>query len=302
MRRAVWCLWPWLVLPVCPVVAQDLEPRQYANIPQGFNFLAAGYGLSEGSVLVDPSIELENAELEVDGPLLGYARGIALGRMSGKFDAAIGHVCLSGSADYEGERVMRDVCGSTDLRARWSVNFLGAPALPLAEFGGYEQDLIVGASLQVSAPIGQYDPDRLVNIGTNRWALKAEVGASKRWSKWMLEVALAQAFFEDNDEFFGGHQREQDPLVGLQVHVVRNLSSGIWVAFDATHYEGGESTTNGVPSEDRLSNARLGATVSFPINVHQSVRVHLSSGISTRTGSDFDTVAVSWQYRWAEGF
>ena len=278
--------------------AQDLEPRLYSNIPLDVNFLILGYARSVGSVLVDPAIELEDADVTINGPILGYARSLGFGGLSGKFDIGVANMCLSGSANFEGERVMRDVCGWTDARLRIAVNFVGAPALELSEFAGYRQDLVVGASLQVSAPVGDYDADRVVNIGTNRWAAKAEIGVSKSLDRWLFELALAGTFYEENDDFFGGRTRTQDPIYSMQAHIVRSFARGIWIALDATRYEGGQTQTDGLLNRNRLSNSRLGLTLSVPINSRHSVKFYASSGVATRTGSDFDTVGLAWQYRW----
>jgi hypothetical protein len=87
----------------------------------------------------------------------------------------------------------------------------------------------------------------------------------------------------------------------VQGHVVRNLARGYWIAFDATHYSGGRTQIDGVQGRDRQSNERIGATLSVPVNRKQSVKINFSSGVSTRTGTDFDTVGVVWQYRWGAG-
>lgn len=284
--------------PFRDALAQDLEPRLYTNVPLGINFLGAGYGYSEGNVLVDPALALENAEVEVDGPVLGYGRSIRFGPFSGKVDGAIARVCLDGSADYEGERVTRNVCGWTDARARVTVNFLGAPPLKRQEFASYRQDWVFGGSLQLGLPVGDYDPARLVNIGTNRHSAKLELGVSKNLEHWLLEVSLADTVYEDNTNFFGGRVREQQSITSLQGHAVYRFSSGIWLAIDATRYHGGETTTNGVRSNDLQSNDRLGLTASLPINAKQSVKLAASTGVSTRTGTDFDTVVAVWQYAW----
>ena len=102
---------------------------------------------------------------------------------------------LSGSASYRGDAVEREVDGFADPLFRLSVNFYGAPALTLPEFKSYEQDLIVGASLQVSVPAGQYDSTKLVNIGTNRWSFKPEIGASKALGPWTLELKAGATLF-----------------------------------------------------------------------------------------------------------
>ena len=284
--------------PVRAALAQDLEPRLYTNVPLGMNFFAAGYGYSEGNVLFDPTVALENAEIEIDGPVVGYGRSIRLGPFSGKVDGAIAHVCLDGSADYEGEHVTRSVCGLSDGRARMTVNFLGAPPLSRQQYASYRQDWVLGGSLQLGLPVGDYDPTRLVNIGANRRSAKLELGLAKNLARWLLELSLAETFDEDNDDFYGGRVREQNRITSIQGHAVYRFSSGIWLAVDATRYHGGETTTSGVRSSDLQSNTRVGLTTSVPINATHSVKIYASTGVSTRTGTDFDTFGAVWQYAW----
>ena len=283
---------------VSRAAAQELEPRQYSNIPRGLNFLVTGYATSDGGVLVDPSIAFQDAEIEIDGPVVGYARSIALGDFSAKVDAGAAHVCLDGSATLDGQRVSRSVCGWSDAKVRLAVNFKGAPALRLGDFASYSQDLVIGASVQLGVPVGDYDTDYVVNIGSNRWSARTEVGFSKVVQRWLLELAVGGTFYEDNDEFRGSRTRQQEPIYSLQGHVVRNFGSGVWIALDATHYRGGSTKTDGLPDQNLQENRRLGLTVSIPINPAQSVKLYYSTGVSTRTGTDFDTFGAAWQYRW----
>jgi hypothetical protein len=161
--------------------AQDLEPRAYANTPVGLNFLLAVYAYSSGGVATDPSLPLQNADLDIHSTLLAYACALDVWGKSGKFDVVLPYGWLAGSAEFAGQPQEREVSGFVDPRLRFSVNVYGAPALTLTEFAGYKQNLIIGASLQVSVPLGQYDADRLVNLGTNRWFFKPELGISKVW-------------------------------------------------------------------------------------------------------------------------
>src|SRR5208283_1129883 len=110
----------------------------------------------------------------------------------------------------------RDVSGIGDPVFRASVDFYGAPALSAKEFADYQQDLIVGASLQVTAPWSQYDDTRLINLGTNRWSFKTELGMSKLLGPWTLELAPAVTFYTVNHDFFNGHTLAQDPLYSVQ--------------------------------------------------------------------------------------
>jgi len=281
--------------------AQDLEPRAYANTPVGMNFVLLGYAYSEGGVTVDPSVPLTNADIHIHSTFLGYARSLDLWGLSGKVAAVLPHAWLSGTADFMGQPREREVSGFGDPKLQLSVNLYGAPALSLKEFADYKQDLIVGASLTVQLPLGQYDSDKLVNIGTNRWAVKPEVGISKAWGPLILELIGGVILYTDNDGFLGGRTREQDPLYSVQAHVIYSFPFGIWVALDGTYYTGGRTTVDGVRNDDRQENTRLGATVAFPVDRHNSVKVHASTGATARTGTDFTTVGILWQFRWGGG-
>ncbi len=191
--------------------AQDLEPRAYTNTPIGLNFLLAGYVYQEGEVATDPSLPFDDASLHVHSAVLAYARSLSLLGKSAKVDIIVPYSWLDGSATFQGESVERIVDGFADPRFRLSVNLYGAPALALDEFANYRQDVIVGVSLQFSPPLGQYDPDKLVNIGSNRWTFKPEIGISKAFGPLILEVAPSMILYTDNDDFLGDKVREQDP-------------------------------------------------------------------------------------------
>jgi hypothetical protein len=281
--------------------SQDLEPRAYTNIPRGLNFVLTGYSYSQGGVVFDPTIPLQNADIHIHGTVFAYARSIKVGPMSGKVDVILPYGWLSGSAEYDGQTVTRDVSGLADPRIRMSVNFIGAPALPLSGFKDYKQNFVVGASLQIFMPLGQYDPSRLVNLGTNRFTIKPELGMSKAFGHMQLELTGGVAFHTVNNDFYNGKTRSQSPIGSLQGHINYNFKKGIWAAIDGTYYWGGHTTVDGVQGDDLQKNTRLGLTVAIPLGIHQSIKINLSTGVSTRTGSDYDVAGLMWQYRWGKG-
>ena len=290
-----------LAVAACGAGAQDLEPRSYANTPIGLNFLVAGYSYLQGGVTTDPTIPLENAQLQIHSSILAYARSLDVWGRSGKFDVVLPAAWLSGSATFAGQPQERNISGLADPKFRFSVNFYGAPALSLAEFKDYQQDVIVGASVQVSAPGGQYDSDKLVNLGTNRWSVKTELGISKRLGPVTLELTGAGTFYTDNDEFLGHQTRSQDPIYSVQGHLIYSFGSGIWGALDGTYYTGGSTTVDGVKNRDLQENTRFGATLTLPVSRNHSLKLYGSTGVLTRTGSNFDIVGIAWQYRFGGG-
>ena len=281
---------------------QQLEPRSYTNTPVGLNFLLAGYGYTEGSIGFDPAVPIEDAQLRTNSAFVGYSRSLAVRGLSGKAAMLMPYTGLDGSARVGDEPQQRQVSGFGDPLVRFSVNFLGAPALSLKEFAAYRQDLIIGGTLLLSMPLGQYDSSKVVNIGTNRWSLKAELGLSKEWGAWTVELAPSITVFTDNNDFLGGGTIEQEALYAAQGHLIYGFQSGIWLALDGTIYTGARTRVNGVQQDNEQSNTRAGITVALPVDRWNSVKLFASTGTSSRTGTDYEALGIAWQYRWGAGF
>jgi len=279
----------------------EIEPRAFSNAPIGVNFLIAGYACTEGGLSTVASSPLEDAQLEVDTQLLAYVRTLDVWGKSGKFDVILPYSHLSGTAMFAGQQVGRTVSGWNDPLFRFSTNFYGAPALSTQEFSTYQQDLIVGGSIQLSAPWGQYDTEKLVNIGSNRWFVKPNFGISKGLGPLTLELSAGVFLFSDNDDYFKDNTLEQDPLYTTQVHLTYNFGRGVWAAVSGTYDYGGRTTVNGVRKDDLQSNSRLGATLALPVTQNHSIKLYASSGVATRIGNDYDLIGAAWQYRWGNG-
>lgn len=276
--------------------AQEMEPRAFSPSPVGVEFVIAGYARSTGGILTDPSLPVDDVSATLDSAVFGYGRTFSLfGRLA---NAGLIVPRISGhfTGTLNGEDAEASRSGWGDVRLRFATNLIGAPALTAAEFAKRKPSTTLGLSLTVSAPTGEYHPDKLINVGTNRWALKPEIGLSQPVGKWYLEAMTGVWFFEDNHDFFGGQLREQDPLLSVQAHVSYTFRPKLWLAFNATYYNGGRTTVNGALKDDRLSNSRFGLTFSAPITRSQSLKVYWNDGATTRIGSDFTTVGVTWQY------
>ena len=290
------------VLAVSPVSeAQQIEPRAYSNIPVGLNFLAAVYAYSEGDIEFDASGPLQDASLRIHTTGLAYVRSFGVLGRSASVGVALPYAWLSGRATFRGEAGEREVAGLGDPRLRLAVNLYGAPAMSLEEFADYRQDLIVGASLIVSAPLGQYDDDKLLNVGANRWSFKPEIGVSKAWGPLILELAFGVTFFTTNDDFLGSRTLEREPMYSVQAHLIYNLPWGIWASLNVVGYRGGRVAVDDVKSDTFQENVRVGVTVSFPVTRLSSVKINGSTGAYARFGGSFTTAGIAWQLAWGGG-
>jgi hypothetical protein len=284
------------------VQCQELEPRAFSNTPIGLNFLIASYTYSQGDVLFDPSVPLKDANALTHIGALSYVRSLNVFGRSGKIAFALPYAWLSGSALIDGERRQRTIAGLADPRLRLSLNLYGAPALSFDQFESYRQDTIVGLSLLITAPFGQYDAAKLVNIGTNRWSVKPKLGISKALGRFTLEAAVGATVYSENTDFAGGKVREQDPIYSAEAHILFQFKHGLWGSVDATYFTGGRTSADGITNDDAQASWRYGLSLSIPLSRSNSLKLYGSTGLFTRTGTDFDTVGVAWQYRWGKGF
>jgi hypothetical protein len=279
--------------------AQELEPRAYSASPIGANFLVVGAGRSTGEVLFDPTVPITDVRAELNAVSVGLGRTFSLAGRLALVTAALPYSwgTIEGTVAEQARQITRS--GLADMRVKLSVNVRGNPAMAPAAFVRAPQRTIVGASVTVAAPIGQYDNQKLINLGANRWSFKPEVGISHPVGRWDLDAYAGVWLFTQNEQFFPGEAvRRQDPIVSLQGHASYTLRRRTWLAFDATWYSGGKARVNDGPASSRQSNTRVGATVAWPIGRQQSVKVAYSTGASTRTGADFNTVVVAWQILW----
>jgi hypothetical protein len=284
---------------VQPARAQSLDPREFANVPVGANFLSLSVSRSTGGVAVDPSLPIENSSATVYVEAIAYSRALNVWGQSGIINLLLPYAQVSASGEVFGQPRSRSVSGPGDPVLRVAMNLYGAPALSRKEFAAYQQQTIVGVSLLATAPVGQYDSSKLVNIGTHRWSFKPEAGVSVASGvHWTFESTASATLYTDNDDFLNGKTRSQKPLYALQGHLIYNVKPGFWLAADGTYYEGGRTTLNGKLDNDLQQNTRWGLTVSKAVGAGNSIKLNYSKGLTARAGTDFRTISVVWQYAW----
>lgn len=212
--------------------------------------------------------------------------------------AILPYVVADFQGTHGGTTQYRHRSGLADTTYRFSANLHGAPAMHSSEFVKYRPGTLVGASLTVTAPTGQYDPNLLVNIGQNRWAFKPELGISHFVGKWDFEAAFGAWLYTTNSKFFGGQIRKQDPLGSIQIHVVRLLPRRMWAAFDGTFYTGGRSYVGDTIKADYQANTRLGLTLGIALGTRHALRFAYFGGATTRVGSDINSLSIAYQVFW----
>ena len=276
---------------------QELEPRIYSASPIDTNFAVGTLTSSTGDVPLDPSLPVSNIHASIKTATLSFTHTFPLAGRTATWGIAVPYLGgrVTGIVYGQPEAATRD--GFADLRLRFSVDLLSRGLSP-AQFARRTPSPTLGVGVTAIAPTGTYDPTRLINIGSNRWAFKPEIGGEIPMGKWFADFAAALWLFGENTDFFGGHDRRQAPLAVYQVHAGYSFRQGQWLALDAGYAAGGATTVGGGTPRNALSNSRYGLSFAQPIGPGFSAKVSWSHWLTGRFGQNFASVGAALQYRW----
>jgi len=280
--------------------AQEVTPRAYWPAPKGTQVLSLGVAYTDGDIVPDPSLPIVGFDSDITSAVVGYLRTIELfGRTANVIVEVPYANGTTGAENLDVGRIERDYKGVGDISTTLQINLMGAPSMDAAGFAALRENPrpIVGASIKVVAPTGKYNENRIINVGANRWAAKAEVGAMIPLTpKWLLELESGVWFFEDNDDFFRGFNRQQDPIYSVSAHLVRRFSPGFWVSLDATGYRGGRTTLENRRLDDLQRDSKVGLTGVFPFAKGKAVRVSYTMGSVNDSDERFSIYTLSYQH------
>jgi hypothetical protein len=302
---------PWCVRLLSFVVfaasgwAQDLAPRAYIITPIHTNAVTLSYSFSTGNLILDGSLPITGATATINTPILSLFHTLNFFGRSANLTASVPYGVGNFRGTVAGAEAHAYRSGMLDSSFRFSVNLKGGPAMDQRDYVKWRQKTLVGVSIRVVAPTGQYDPAKLINYGSNRWAFKPEIGLSRRWGNWLVDTYGAGWFFTANHAFFSPNPaspkntRTESPVFAFEGHLSYDVKPRFWASFDGNFWVGGTTSINGVnnPSTQQR-NSRVGATMSVPVTRHQALKVSYSRGAYVRYGGNYDTVSVAWQYSW----
>ena len=307
MKRLIWLA---AVLALCSsrlLFAQDLAPRAYLITPFHTNAVTLTWSFYDGSIDFNGVLPTTDATGKYNFSIANYYHSFGIFGRSANFVAALpyGEGHFQGTAFGVPQHLYRS--GLADSVYRVAINLKGGPAMQPREFVKWHQKVLLGASLKVIAPTGQYDPTLLINWGTNRWSFKPEFGYSQRWRKWIVDGYTGVWFFTTNNDYWsrnafypGTRSQTQKPMVAFEGHLSYDFKKrGLWVSLDGNFWEGGTTSVAGIENSlTKQENSRLGVTTALPITKRQSLKFGYNDGARIQFGGNYQNVSVAWQYGW----
>jgi hypothetical protein len=300
---------PWLALGffLCrPAWTQDLAPRAYLITPIRSNAFTLSYGLFDGNMNLDGSVPVTDATVRLSTPVVSYVRSMGVFGRSANILAALPYGFGNFRGSVFGNQTDTYRSGLLPPQVRFSMNLRGGPAMDVREFVKWKQKLLIGTSIKVLPPLGQYDGTKLINLGSNRWSFKPEVGLSRRWGHWLLDTYGGAWFYTANPRFFSENQfssginhQTQSPMGSFEGHFSYDVRPRLWTSLDANFWFGGASAINGKSNPLTSNrNSRVGGTVSVPVTKRQSLKFSYSDGAYIHYGGNYKNISVGWQYSW----
>jgi hypothetical protein len=291
-------------LSAAPLWAQDLSPRAYVITPEHSNAVVLTWSYYNGGINLNGAIPISGVTATgiYSVPSFSYYHSFGLFGHSANVTLSLpyGVGNFQGEIGEEHRSVYRS--GLVDFTSRFSVNLIGGPALPLREFVKWRQKVLLGASVKVLAPTGQYSSAKIVNWGINRWAFKPELGYSERWGNWLLDAYAGAWFYTTNPAYYAvpsPKPQTEEPIGSFEGHVSRNFGPGTWVSLDGNFWWGGVTSLSGIQNlATRQTSSRLGGTFAWRFAKHQSLKVSYSDGTYVRFGGNYHSVQAGWQYSW----
>jgi hypothetical protein len=298
LPRNKWLTFSLVFMYAGSLCAQDMEPRSYSVVPKGLHAAAVAYSYTNGNVVADFTSPVQDLKVQTDVINVGYIQTFELFHKLARIAVGLPYGFLDGTAKVYGSDTAGKRSGFFDGRIKFGMNLIGSPVLTPKEFRRFQEQTVLGASIVISVPVGQYYPSKLINLGSNRWGFKPEIGFSHREGRLFYELYTGVWMFTNNNEFFKNSSLDQKILFSFQAHVDYVFKSNIWVALNGGFADGGQTSLNGTERNDEQQNWRLGGTFSVPINRKQSLKAMINTGIATRAGQNYTAYTLVYQYSW----
>jgi len=286
-----------------PIYSMELSPLRWSHLPLETNFFGGAYAYTEADIFIDPDLLLDDVEMELKTWAGKYIRTFELFDKSARVDITQAYQEGKWTGLLDGVQASAYRDGLSDTFARLAINLYGSPPLNNKEFVRYranaDVETIVGVALAMRLPTGDYMEDKLINLGQNRFVFRPQLGITHKRGNWTSELTGEVAFHMKNDDFYNGNTRRQDPLYFIHGHLIHTFKPGVWAGVSVGYNYGGESSVNGVDSNNKKQNIGWALSFSRPIGKNYRLKVaYIGVRTQEKTGFDSDTLNAGLSWLW----
>jgi hypothetical protein len=301
-RLVIVCFALTVLLPPDQMCAQFTDPRTYDNTPVGVNQIELAYAYAHSDTLIDTSLIIAGANLDLNQGAIQYTRNFAFLHRLAWVQPSVPLAGLNGSID--GTSISGSTIGAGDSSYNISMLLKGGPALSAAQFANFKPVTTIGASLTFTAPTGQYNSTKILNLGSDRWSFKPEIALSEPFGpeqKWEFDAYANAYFYTDNTSYHGTEALRQQALPGFEGHISYSFTDDLWASLDTRYSFRGDTFVNGVNQNDSQKNFGLGSEVNLSLNSQNSIVFEFAKALVHQNGPALTGFAVRYDYSWSKG-
>jgi Putative MetA-pathway of phenol degradation len=281
--------------------AQFTDPRMYQNTPVGINQLELAYAYVRANTSIDTSLLVSGAKFNLNQGLIDYTRYFAFLHRMAWVEANVPIANLGGS--ITGTDIAGSTAGTGDSGYIAGILLKGGPALSQEQFANAVTTTSIGLSLSTTAPTGQYDPKKLLNLGSDRWSFKPELAISKPFGseqRWVFDAYANTYFYTANTSYRDTEVLRQRALLGLEGHISYTFNNTIWASLDTRYSSGGDTTVSGVNQDNLQQNFIWGSELVVSPNSRNSCTFVFAKAAVHKNGPALTGLTVKYAYTWGK--
>ena len=305
-----------------PANAQDDGARTYWKGRAGTNVISVQYlnmNLQASDTLqFDPTHYIyPAADAEADIFVLSWARHMTLfdrpsvlsanligGSVDVEFDTTITPPDFLPPVVTPGSSFSQSASGYADPSVQLDVNLFGTPPInAIFEYMNYEPTWTLDAAFMLGVPLGQYDNDKVVNLGLNRFygrfafPFKYHFRVFTAGYMSSIEVVPSVWLFAENDDFLG-QKMQNDPMWQLEAHWTHDFTRHFFGSIDLLYRNGFQSEINGVNLGSDIEIGDLGFTLNFSVTDNVTIRTSFSSNVFGDSDIESSMIRLQFVYAW----
>jgi hypothetical protein len=283
------------------VYAQFTDPHTYDNTPVGTNQIELAYAYARANASIDTSLIVAGARFNLNQGTITYTRYFGFVHHLVWVEASVPLAGLNGSVS--GTNIHGSAAGTGDSSYAVSALLKGGPALSVAQFADYKPITTVGVSLTITAPTGEYNPNKLLNLGSDRWSFKPEIALSHPFGtekRWECDAYANASFFTDNRSYHGVEILRQQPLPGIEGHISYSFTNNLWASLDTRYSSRGVTLVNGLNQNNTQQNFLLGSEVNVSLNARSSLIFQFAKAVIHQNGPAETGFAVKYDFVWGK--
>lgn len=137
----------------------------------------------------------------------------------------------------------------------------------------------------LSAPVGNYDRDRVLNLGEHRWKLGFNSGVIMPLpGKLLLDLIGDVVWHGENDAYLGTHRLDQDAILNAQIHLRYQIDPVTRVSVSYLHDWGGATTVDGVAQRNTRNQGRYRIGAARFLNPNHQLQLEVGADSHVKNG------------------